>query len=104
VLKRPGATIHAWRIVAGVEVVAVRWSAGLRRAGRHLDIRVLLAGRGRCGCRRDRCLGAGAITFVVSGAMPARTKDGAMLAAMLRRIVGPHCTIKQAKSLDQVSR
>jgi hypothetical protein len=46
---------------------------------------------------------AGAATFVVSGWMPARTEDGAMLAAMLdayRRTL--EATIAQAKTLEQV--
>jgi hypothetical protein len=104
VLKRPGATIHAWRIVAGVEVVAgalVGWvaaswaSAWISESYWPVAGAVAAVGIG--------ALGAGAITFVVSGAMPARTKDGAMLAAMLsayrRTLIA---TIKQAKSLDQV--
>jgi hypothetical protein len=104
VRKRPGAVIHAWRIVAGIEVVAgalVGWvaaswaSAWISESYWPVAGAVAAVGIG--------ALGAGAITFVVSGAMPARTKDGAMLAAMLnayrRTLIA---TIKQAQSLEQV--
>jgi hypothetical protein len=46
---------------------------------------------------------AGALTYVVSGWMPARTKEGAMLAAMLnayRRTL--EAAIAQSKTLEQV--
>jgi hypothetical protein len=104
VLKRPGAVIHAWRIVAAVEVVAgalVGWvaaswaSAWISASYWPVAGAVAAVGIG--------AFSAGVITFVVSGAMPARTKDGAMLAAMLnayrRTLIA---TIKQAKSLEQV--
>ncbi len=104
VRKRPGATIHAWRILAGVEVVfgaLVGWvaaslaSATIPESSWPVGGAVAAVGIG--------AFGAGVITFVVSGAMPVRTKDGAMLTAMLnayrRTLIA---TIKQAKSLEQV--
>ena len=104
VMKRPGATIHAWRILAGGEAVAgavVGWgmaswlSASLGESYWPVAGAVATVGIG--------AVVAGLVTFLVSGAMPARTKDGAMLTAMLnayrRTLIA---TIRQADSLAQV--
>ena len=98
--SKPGALIRRWRILAGIEavvgVVTTAWVAQVvDLSSDGLAIAVALVGLGS--------LVAGAVTFAVSGAMPARTKDGAMLAAMLnayRRTLD--ATIAQAQSLEQV--
>jgi hypothetical protein len=98
----PGALIRKWRIVAGVEVVAglilLGWLSTLLSIWtdeNSVGMGVALVG--------VAAAVAGALTYLVSGWMPARTRDGAMLAAMLiayRRTL--KATIAQAQSLDQV--
>jgi hypothetical protein len=96
---RPGVLIRAWRIVAGIEAlsgVALVW-VGMLPSGPDVTTRVCLAVVGL------GALLAAAVTYLVSGAMPARTPEGASLAAMLnayRRTM--KATIAQATSLEQV--
>jgi hypothetical protein len=97
---RPGPLIHKWRILAGVEalcgVLLAGWIAPL--AGGPTgpsQMSVAAVGFG--------AVVAGAVTFLVSGAMPARTAEGASLAAMLnayRRTL--KVTIAQADTVEQV--
>ena len=96
----PGSLIRKWRLLSGVEVlcgvVAVGWIASFL-SGRNgpSPLSVAAVGLGACV--------AGAVTYLVSGVMPARTPDGARLAAMLnayRRTM--KATIAQAKTLDEV--
>jgi hypothetical protein len=97
---RPGALIHKWRILAGMEalcgVLLVGWIAPL--AGMLIWLSqpsVAAVGLG--------AVVAGVVTFLVSGAMPARTSEGASLAAMLnayRRTL--KATIAQAATVEQV--
>lgn len=97
---RPGVVIRNWRILAGLEVgtglIFFGWLSRLVGASTQLrDIDFAVLGIGAAI--------AGAITYFVSGVMPARTKEGAMLAAMLnayRRTL--KATIAQAQSLEQV--
>lgn len=96
----PGVLIKKWRILAGAEVVAGLLLAGeisrlFEASTESLAIEIAIVGLGAAI--------AGAITYLVSGSMPARTEEGAMLAAMLnayRRTL--EAVIGQAKSLDQV--
>ncbi len=96
----PGALIHKWRTLAGLEalcgVALVGWIA--RLAGGPIwpsQLSVAAVGLG--------AIVAGVVTFVASGAMPARTPEGASLAAMLnayRRTL--KATIAQAATIEQV--
>jgi hypothetical protein len=100
VRARPGDLIRRWRILAGAEVAAGLLLAGeisrmFEASTESLAIEIAIVGLGAAI--------AGAITYLVSGSMPTRTKEGAMLAAMLnayRRTL--EAVIAQAKSLDQV--
>lgn len=96
---RSGAVIRNWRILALAEMLAgvfAVWIAWLIDPS--VDpgpLAIAIVGIG--------FLVAGAVTLVVSSAMPARTPEGAMLAAMLnayRRTL--KATIAQAQSLEQV--
>ncbi len=97
---RPGVLIHKWRILAGVEalsgVLLVGWIAPLAGGPTGLSpLSVALVGLG--------AIVAGAVTFLASGSMPARTPEGASLAAMLnayRRTL--KATIAQAATIEQV--
>lgn len=97
---RPGRLIHRWRILAGAEAIVglifMGWLSRSSFVSSDLGaIEVAVVGLGT--------LVAGSITYMVSGWMPARTKEGAMLAAMLnayRRTL--EATIAQAGSLEQV--
>ena len=97
---RPGDLIHKWRILAGAEVVLglilVGWlSRSFLVSIGFGEIDLAIVGIG--------AVIAGAITYLVSGLMPARTEDGAMLAAMLnayRRTL--KAAIGQAQSLEQL--
>lgn len=98
--SRPGALIHKWRIVAGVEALVgaalFGWIARLA-GGPTLPSQLCVAAVGL------GAIMAGVVTFLTSGAMPARTPDGARLAAMLnayRRTM--KATIAQAASVEQV--
>lgn len=96
----PGDLIHRWRILAGAEVVAglflIGWvSRPVAASVEPNSIVVAIIGLGAAI--------AGAITYLMSGSMPARTEEGAMLAAMLnayRRTL--RAAIAQAQSLEQV--
>lgn len=97
VRARPDVVIHRWRILASVEVIVGLFIAGWisRLLPLPIAIAVAIIGMG--------LVAAGAITFLVSGAMPARTREGAELAAMLnayRRTL--EATIAQAHSLEEV--
>jgi hypothetical protein len=109
--EKPGSVIRKWRIVAGAEVAVglllAGWiSAASANESVALDTPFAPSSASLAPVIAIICLGtaiAGAITYFVSGSMPARTKDGAMLAAMLnayRRTL--EATIAQAKSLEQV--
>jgi hypothetical protein len=97
---RPGDLIRRWRILAGAEVVVglilIGWISSLFGASagvRDIDFGIVGVGAAV----------AGAITYLVSGSMPARTEEGAKLAAMLnayRRTL--EAAIAQADSLEQV--
>jgi len=97
---RPGVLIHKWRILAGAEVVVglifIGWLSRSFLVSNDLSaIDLAIVGLG--------VAIAGAITYFVSGLMPARTEEGAMLAAMLnayRRTL--KAAIAQAQSLEQV--
>jgi len=96
----PGSLIRKWRILSGAEVlcgvVAVGWIASFL-SGQDGAAAVIVAAVGLGACV------AGALTYLVSGVMPARTPDGARLAGMLnayRRTM--KATIAQAKTLDEV--
>jgi hypothetical protein len=97
---KPGAAIRKWRMVAGAEVIVglllIGWIPRLFESSIWpTPIEIAVVGLGTAI--------AGAITYGVSGAMPARTEDGAMLASMLnayRRTL--KATIAQAQSLEQV--
>jgi len=98
--EKPGSVIRKWRIIAGAEVVGGLLLAGwistvFAESSESIALDIAIVGLGT--------VIAGAITYFVSGSMPARTKDGAMLAAILnayRRTL--EATIAQAKSLEQV--
>jgi len=97
---RPGDLIRRWRVLAGMEfvvgIVLLGWISRLFEGSTALSpIDVGIVGLGAAT--------AGAITYLVSGSMPARTEEGAALAAMLnayRRTL--EATIAQAQSLEQV--
>lgn len=97
---KPGVVIRRWRILAGAEAIVgvflIGWMSRLFEASSQLSpIDIWVVGLGTAI--------AGAITYVVSGAMPARTEQGALLAAMLnayRRTL--EAAIAQAQSLEQV--
>jgi hypothetical protein len=95
----PGTVIHRWRILAGMEALAgvvavwIGWLLGQSNDVLAIPVAAVGVGGGV----------AGALTYVVSGWMPARTKEGAMLAAMLnayRRTL--EAAIAQSKTLEQV--
>jgi hypothetical protein len=97
---RPGRLIHRWRILAGLEVCVGLILAGWISRSPAVSSDIEAIGVAALGLGT---VFAGAATFVVSGWMPARTEDGAMLAAMLdayRRTL--EATIAQAKTLEQV--
>jgi hypothetical protein len=104
VQSKPGAVIRKWRILAAGEAltgllmggVSASWaSTALPESSWPVAAAVSVVGLG--------ILVAGVVTFAVSGAMPARTKEGAMLAAMLNAYGRTlEATIAQAQSLEQV--
>ncbi len=97
---KPDAVIRKWRIVAGAEVIVgvflIGWISRLFESSSELSPIVIgVVGLGTAI--------AGAITYGVSGVMPARTEEGAKLAAMLgayRRTL--KAALAQAQSLEQV--
>ena len=97
---RPGILIHKWRILAGLEAICgvalIGWIAPLADPlTEPSQLCIAAVGLGAAA--------AGVVTFLVSGAMPARTPEGASLAAMLnayRRTL--KATIAQAATIEQV--
>jgi hypothetical protein len=95
---RPGDLIHRWRILAGAESLTglcMIWVSRMPPGNDGGPVSVAIVGLG--------LMLAGLVSFLVSGAMPARTKAGAMLAAMLngyRRTL--RAAIAQSQSLEHV--
>jgi len=100
VRARPDAVLRQWRFLAGAEALVglalFGWISRLFTDSSDLrPVDIAIVGLGT--------LGAGIVTYVVSGAMPARTKEGAMLAAMLnayRRTL--EAAIAQAHTIEEV--
>jgi hypothetical protein len=100
VTERPGLVIYKWRLLAASELAAgllligwVPWFVGPSAVLQPIDL--MATGLG--------LVGAAAVTFFVSGLMPSRTVEGAMLGAMLsgyRRTL--EATIARSQSLEQV--
>jgi hypothetical protein len=100
VAENPGLVIHRWRLVAASELAAglfligwLPWSVMESTLLQPIDLMVIGLG----------LVGAAVVTYFLSSVMPCRTREGAMLAAMLnayRRTL--KASIAQAESLQQV--
>ena len=98
---RPNPLIRRWRMLGAVEffggLLVAGWVSGVAAMAPGVNgLEVLLIGLAYTV--------AGVVTLVVSGSMPARTRDGAMLAAMLRAYGRTlKAVMEQSASLNEVA-